>query len=124
MCGIAGWHGGNGKQDPLLLHRMLSAIVHRGPDDEGQFVDGPVALGARRLSIIDVEGGHQPIPNEDRSVWATLNGEIYNFKELRAELEAKGHVFTTRTDTEILAHGYEEWGDDFVARLNGIFGLA
>jgi asparagine synthase (glutamine-hydrolysing) len=103
---------------------MLSAIVHRGPDDEGQFVDGPVALGARRLSIIDVEGGHQPIPNEDRSVWATLNGEIYNFKELRAELEAHGHVFGTRTDTEILAHGYEEWGDDFVARLNGMFGLA
>ena len=124
MCGIAGWHGGNGEQDPLLLQRMLSAIVHRGPDDEGRFVDGTVALGARRLSIIDVSGGHQPIPNEDRSVWATLNGEIYNFKELRAELEAKGHLFASRTDTEILAHGYEQWGDDFVARLNGIFGLA
>ena len=125
MCGIAGWHGGaNSDEHPVLLRRMLSAIVHRGPDDEGQYVDGPVALGARRLSIIDVEGGHQPIPNEDRSVWATLNGEIYNFKDLRAELESKGHVFTTRTDTEVLAHGYEAWGDDFVARLNGIFGLA
>jgi asparagine synthase (glutamine-hydrolysing) len=124
MCGIAGWCGDHEDHDPLLLRRMLSAIVHRGPDDEGQFLEGPVALGARRLSIIDVAGGHQPIPNEDRSVWATLNGEIYNFKELRAELEAKGHVFTTRTDTEILAHGYEAWGDDFVERLNGIFGLA
>src|SRR5437667_2780422 len=125
MCGIAGWHGvQDAEEQSLLLTKMLSAIVHRGPDDEGQYLDGPVALGARRLSIIDVQGGHQPIPNEDRTVWAALNGEIYNFQALRAELEAKGHVFATRTDTEVIVHGYEAWGDECVTRLNGIFGLA
>ncbi len=125
MCGIAGWHAGTDvDDDPQLLQRMLSAIVHRGPDDEGRMIDGAVALGVRRLSIIDVAGGHQPIANEDRSIWATLNGEIYNFRELRAELEARGHVFRTHTDTEILVHAYEAWGDAFLARLNGIFGLA
>jgi len=125
MCGIVGWHSAqDGEQDSLLLKSMLSALVHRGPDDEGQYMDAPVALGVRRLSIIDVQGGHQPIPSEDRTVWAVLNGEIYNFQELRAELEAKGHVFATRSDTEVIVHGYEEWGDECVARLNGIFGLA
>src|SRR5437899_3012480 len=125
MCGIVGWHGGqDAEQDSVLLKSMLSALVHRGPDDEGQYMDAPVALGVRRLSIIDVQGGHQPIPSEDRTVWAVLNGEIYNFQELRAELEAKGHVFATRSDTEVIVHGYEEWGDECVARLNGIFGLA
>ncbi len=125
MCGIVGWHGGqDAEQDSVLLKSMLSALVHRGPDDEGQYLAGCVALGVRRLSIIDVQGGHQPIPSEDRTVWATLNGEIYNFQELRAELEAKGHVFATRSDTEVIVHGYEEWGDECVARLNGIFGLA
>jgi asparagine synthase (glutamine-hydrolysing) len=125
MCGIAGWYGSRHAQnDPVLLKSMLSALVHRGPDDEGQYLEGPVALGIRRLSIIDVQGGHQPISNEDGTVWVVLNGEIYNFKELRRELEAKGHDFATRTDTEVIVHGYEEWGDECVARLNGIFGLA
>jgi asparagine synthase (glutamine-hydrolysing) len=125
MCGIAGWCGSRLSQDSsVLLKNMLGAIVHRGPDDEGQYIEGPVALGIRRLSIMDVQGGHQPIPNEDRTVWVVFNGEIYNFLELRSELEAKGHVFTTHSDTEVIVHGYEEWGDACVGRLNGIFGLA
>src|SRR5262249_59114188 len=95
-----------------LLKRMLASLVHRGPDDEGEYVNGAVAIGIRRLSIIDVEGGHQPIPNEDRTVWVVLNGEIYNFRELRAELEAKGHVFATRADTEVIVHGYEQSADE------------
>jgi|HubBroStandDraft_4_1064222.scaffolds.fasta_scaffold50818_2 asparagine synthase (glutamine-hydrolysing) len=127
MCGIAGWYYSPScriPEDPVLLNSMLSALVHRGPDDEGQYVDGPVALGMRRLSIIDLEGGHQPMSNEDHTVWVVFNGEIYNFRELRRELEAKGHVFSTCADTEVIVHGYEEWGDACVARLNGIFGLA
>lgn len=125
MCGIAGWCGSRHSQDSsVLLKNMLGAIVHRGPDDEGQYIEGPVALGIRRLSIMDVQGGHQPIPNEDRTVWVVFNGEIYNFPELRSELEAKGHVFTTHSDTEVIVHGYEEWGDECIGRLNGIFGLA
>ena len=125
MCGIAGWYGCRDKQGgPLLLKSMLSMLVHRGPDDEGQYLEGPVALGSRRLSIIDVAGGHQPIFNEDRSVSVVLNGEIYNFPNLRAELEAKGHLFATHTDTEVIAHGYEEWGEGCFAHLNGIFGVA
>jgi asparagine synthase (glutamine-hydrolysing) len=125
MCGIAGWYGSQRSQDSaVLLKNMLGAIVHRGPDDEGQYIEGPIALGIRRLSIMDVQGGHQPIPNEDRTVWVVFNGEIYNFPELRAELEAKGHVFATHSDTEVIVHGYEEWGDKCLGRLNGIFGLA
>jgi len=125
MCGIAGWYDSqNAPNRPELLKNMLSMLVHRGPDDEGQHIEGPVALGIRRLSIMDVLGGHQPIPSEDRMVWVVLNGEIYNFPELRRELEAKGHVFTTKSDTEVIVHGYEEWGDHCVARFNGIFGLA
>jgi asparagine synthase (glutamine-hydrolysing) len=125
MCGIAGWYGSRrSRDDRSLLKNMLSALIHRGPDDQGEYLEGPVALGSRRLSIIDVEGGHQPIANEDGTVWVVLNGEIYNFKELRHELEAKGHVFATRSDTEVIVHGYEEWGDECVARLNGIFGFA
>ncbi|MBZ5688644.1 MAG: asparagine synthase (glutamine-hydrolyzing) [Acidobacteriia bacterium] len=125
MCGIVGWHSSEDVPGgPVLLKRMLSAIIHRGPDEEGQFIKGPIALGIRRLSIIDVEGGHQPIANEDRTVWVVLNGEIYNFRELRSELEAKGHVFATRSDTEVIVHGYEEWGDECIARLNGIFAFA
>jgi asparagine synthase (glutamine-hydrolysing) len=125
MCGIAGWYGSRQTQDDrALLKSMLSTLIHRGPDDQGEYVEGPVALGSRRLSIIDVQGGHQPISNEDGTVWVVLNGEIYNFKELRRELEGKGHVFATHTDTEVIVHGYEEWGDECIPRLNGIFGLA
>jgi asparagine synthase (glutamine-hydrolysing) len=103
---------------------MCEVIRHRGPDDEGVFVDEGVALGMRRLSIIDLSTGHQPIHNEDRTVWVVFNGEIYNFRELRAELEAAGHRFYTSTDTEVIVHAYEQWGTQAIARLRGMFGLA
>src|SRR3989304_3358577 len=102
MCGIYGIAGlgWNPSLDREILTRMGRVIVHRGPDDEGHYVNGGVGLGMRRLSIIDVEGGHQPIANEDKTVWVVCNGEIYNFKELRTELEVRGHVFSCRSDTE------------------------
>jgi asparagine synthase (glutamine-hydrolysing) len=103
---------------------MCDAIVHRGPDDSGHVVLQPAALGMRRLSIIDVAGGHQPIPNEDESAWIVFNGEIYNHHGLRRQLEARGHRFRTRADTEVILHGYEEWGDDVAGRLQGMFGFA
>jgi asparagine synthase (glutamine-hydrolysing) len=105
---------------------MNAAMVHRGPDDEGVFVDtqSGVSLGARRLAIIDVEGGHQPVTNEDRTVWAVLNGEIYNNSSLRAQLIRAGHTFTSRTDTEALVHLYEEWGDDLVHAIEGMYAFA
>lgn len=103
---------------------MLDTIVHRGPDDEGSIVLDGVALGMRRLSIIDLEGGHQPIHNEDESAWIVFNGEIYNYRELRRELRSLGHETYTESDTEVALHAWEEWGDDFVLRLNGMFGLA
>jgi asparagine synthase (glutamine-hydrolysing) len=103
---------------------MCSALAHRGPDDAGSVNLDGVTLGMRRLSIIDLEGGHQPIHNEDSRIWVVQNGEIYNHLELRAELEGRGHVFATRSDTEVLVHGYEEWGSDFVSRLNGMFAFA
>ena len=92
------------------MRRMTDTIVHRGPDDDGYFFDGPVGLGMRRLSIIDLEGGSQPIANEDGSIRIVYNGEIYNYRELRRELEAAGHVFATRADTEVVVHAYEENG--------------
>src|SRR5687767_16023255 len=103
---------------------MLHTIVHRGPDDEGVFLDDHIALGARRLSILDVDLGHQPLSNEDGTVWAALNGEIYNYRELHRELEARGHRFRTRGDTETLVHLYEEYGDAFLEHLQGMFALA
>ena len=103
---------------------MCAALVHRGPDDEGFLRDARVGFGMRRLSVIDVAGGRQPIANEDGTVVTVFNGEIYNFRELRSALEAAGHVFRTRTDTEVIVHGYEQWGEDFVARLNGMFAIA
>lgn len=126
MCGICGqFNFGNGA--PVMrrdLERMTNSIVHRGPDDEGFFIDGPVGLGFRRLSIIDLAGGHQPMSDQDQMVWVVFNGEIYNFKELRVELEAHGHVFRTQCDTEVIVHGYKQWGDEILNRLNGMFGLA
>jgi asparagine synthase (glutamine-hydrolysing) len=113
-----------GGADPSALEAMNSALVHRGPDDQGTFVDGPVGLAARRLSIIDLEGGHQPIANEDATVHVVQNGEIYNHAELRRELESRGHAFRTRCDTEVLVHLYEEHGPDFVERLRGMFAIA
>jgi asparagine synthase (glutamine-hydrolysing) len=131
MCGIAGFVESPTVAAPLgpdpsraLIRRMCDVIRHRGPDDEGVWVDDGVALGMRRLSIIDLSTGHQPIHNEDRSVWIVFNGEIYNFKELRRDLEAAGHHFYTSTDTEAIVHAYEQWGTAAIARLRGMFGLA
>lgn len=123
MCGICGlWTG----HDPVdgRLDRMLTAIHHRGPDGEGRFCRPGLALGMRRLAIIDLAGGDQPIFNEDGSVAVVFNGEIYNFRELRTELERTGHRFATRCDTEVLVHGYEQWGDEVLDRLVGMFALA
>jgi asparagine synthase (glutamine-hydrolysing) len=125
MCGIYGILHLDGAPAPAeTLPRMGRVTIHRGPDDDGALYDGPCALGMRRLSIIDVAGGHQPICNEDRTVWVVANGEIYNYRELRAELEAQGHRFSTGSDCETIVHLYEQHGDDFVTRLNGMFGFA
>ena len=103
---------------------MADSIAHRGPDDEGYFVSGPIGLGFRRLSIIDLAGGHQPMADAEETVWVIFNGEIYNFKELRLELEQLGYCFRTNCDTEVIVHGYREWGTDVFNHLNGMFGLA
>src|ERR1700757_3578478 len=126
MCGIAGMvSAASGDQiDADVIHRMCQAIVHRGPDDEGLFVKNGTGLGMRRLSIIDLAGGHQPVFNEDRSLWIVFNGEIYNFPELRADLEKRGHRFYTHTDTEVIVHLYEDLGADCVKKLRGMFAFA
>jgi len=124
MCGICGIAHVNRPVDPALLSRMGESIAHRGPDGAGQEVFGNVGLGHRRLSIIDLAGGAQPMANEDGSVWVTYNGEIYNFVEVRRDLEARGHRFRTRCDTEVLVHGHEEYGAELPRRLNGIFAYA
>lgn len=127
MCGIAGFVSLSGENLPCMeaaLTPMIQKLTHRGPDDEGSYIAAGVALGHRRLSIIDLEGGHQPIGNEDGTVQAVVNGEIYNFAELRAELEATGHRFSTRSDSEVIVHLYEAHGQDFVKRLRGMFALA
>mgnify|MGYP001227086253 CR=1 FL=1 len=124
MCGICGVAGGDLPAGRDLVARMCASMVHRGPDDEGSVHVGGVTLGMRRLSIIDIEGGHQPIHNEDSTVWVVQNGEIYNHLELRAQLIASGHAFATQSDTEVLVHGYEEWGEPMVERLNGMFAFA
>jgi asparagine synthase (glutamine-hydrolysing) len=126
MCGIAGIIGTDRSYvaDPTDLRRMCQTIVHRGPDDEGIYTQGHVGLGMRRLSIIDLSTGHQPIHNEDRSIWVVFNGEIYNFPPLRSELEKRGHRFYTNTDTEVIVHLYEEFGADCVEKLRGMFAIA
>ncbi len=121
MCGICGLVGDN---DPVLLDRMLDRLVHRGPDEEGMHYDSGVALGVRRLRVINPTGGHQPVRNETGSVWAVLNGEIYNYRELRKELIQKGHHFQSDGDTEVLVHLYEEEGPEAVYRLRGMFAYA
>ena len=121
MCGIFGFAGSPDRQ---LLGRMAAAIVHRGPDDAGAFETPSVSLGHRRLSIIDREGGHQPVANEDETVWLVYNGEVYNYRELRAELEAAGHTFRTHCDSEVIVHAYEEWGPACAARFNGMWAFA
>jgi asparagine synthase (glutamine-hydrolysing) len=125
MCGIAGFVNRAGQgADRAIVERMTAALAHRGPDGDGFYCAGPVALGHRRLSIIDVTGGAQPMANEDGTVWVTYNGELYNELEIRPELEARGHRYQTVSDTESLVHLYEEVGVDFVRRLNGMFALA
>ena len=126
MCGIAGIAAITDARPPTVdqIRAMCETIVHRGPDGEGLDVQNNVGLGMRRLAIIDLAGGDQPIFNEDKSVRTVFNGEIYNFRELRHELEQCGHIFATSSDTEVLVHGYEEWGTDLPCRLNGMFAFA
>lgn len=126
MCGIYGILNYDREKQPAesILAAMGGVITHRGPDDFGHYQGQGIGLGMRRLSIIDVSGGHQPLSNEDETVWIVLNGEIYNFQSLREELESKGHHFRTRSDTEVIVHLYEEEGLDFLKRLRGMFGLA
>jgi len=132
MCGIAGF--ADSRMAPAgvaasgaefsLVHRMCDAIRHRGPDDEGIHAEPGIGLGMRRLSIIDLAGGRQPIHNETRTVWVVFNGEIYNYRALRRELEGRGHAFATASDTETIVHAYEEWGEAAFGRLRGMFGIA
>jgi len=126
MCGICGQFNfaNNFPIDRDTIARMASSIAHRGPDDEGYFISGPIGFGFRRLSIIDLAGGHQPMSDPEQTVWVIFNGEIYNFKELRVELEQLGYRFRTNCDTEVIVHGYREWGADVLNHLNGMFGLA
>jgi asparagine synthase (glutamine-hydrolysing) len=134
MCGIAGFADAvpparDASQPRLdaefnLVHRMCDVIRHRGPDDEGIHVEAGVGLGMRRLSIIDLATGHQPIHNETQTVWVVFNGEIYNYRDLRADLEARGHRFYTSSDTETIVHAYEEWAEDAFRRLRGMFAIA
>src|SRR5690349_8150216 len=122
MCGICGF---TGAPDRAVLARMADAIVHRGPDDAGYWDTVDVSLGMRRLSIVDLETGQQPVFNEDGTIAVVFNGEIYNHVELRAELEGQGHRFQTHhSDTEVLVHLYEQHGDDFLHKLNGMFAIA
>ena len=126
MCGICGQYNFEDRAPVFKqnIEKMTTTLIHRGPDDVGYYIEGPIGLGFRRLSIIDLEGGHQPMSDLTGSVWVVFNGEIYNFPELRAQLEGHGHVFRTRCDTEVIVHGYKQWGDDVLNRLNGMFGLA
>ncbi len=121
MCGINGYVN---IDDSNLIKKMNKAIEHRGPNDSGVYSDKGIFLGNRRLSIIDIKGGHQPVHNEDNTIWITFNGEIYNFKELKENLEKSGHRFYTNTDTEAIVHLYEKYGDKFVEKLRGMFALA
>jgi asparagine synthase (glutamine-hydrolysing) len=122
MCGICGF---SGPQNKMILKKMKDAMVHRGPDEEGFYSDGKMNLGIRRLSIIDLETGQQPVHNEDKSLWTVFNGEIYNFQELRKELMEQDHTFyTDHSDTEVIVHLYEEYGGDFLCQMNGMFAIA
>jgi len=121
MCGITGYLGQGNKE---ILKKMTDSLKHRGPDDKGFYFNENIGLGHRRLSIIDLETGHQPIANEDKTIWLIFNGEIYNYKELRERLINQGHKFSTQTDTEVMVHLYEEKGEDFLKELNGMFALA
>src|ERR1044072_2401225 len=123
MCGIAGIFefGRDARAETVALRRMCEVISHRGRDDQGVYAHGPVGIGMRRLSIVDLATGHQPISNEDGSVWVVFNGEVYNYQELRQDLIARGHRFTTNSDTETLIHLYEQEDVDGIAKLRGMF---
>src|SRR3989338_11282471 len=121
MCGIAGFYG---FRDDKLIKKISKELEHRGPDGEGFYLDDKVTLLNRRLAIIDRPGGGQPIFNEDKTLAITFNGEIYNFSQIRRELVKSGHKFRTKTDTEVIVHGYEEWGTRCFDRLNGMFAIA
>ena len=124
MCGFAGFVGEVENREQVL-ENMIDTIIHRGPDSSGKFVDEDAALGFRRLSIIDLsESGDQPLYNEDRSKVLVFNGEIYNYQELREELIQAGHTFVSNTDSETLIHGYEQWGEELVYRLRGMYAFA
>jgi asparagine synthase (glutamine-hydrolysing) len=126
MCGICGRLNFKNRQpvDAQTITRMTRSMVHRGPDDQGIHISGELGLGFRRLSIIDIAGGHQPMSDDQSSVWVVFNGDIYNFPELKEELVGYGHRFRTRSDTEVIVHGYKQWGKGLFKRLNGMFGLA
>ena len=124
MCGICGWVSTKDKIDANVLDRMCDTLEHRGPDDKGVFIESSMGIAMRRLSIIDVSSGHQPIHNEDKSLWIVFNGEIYNYLELRSELEKKGHKFYTNSDTETIVHLYEEFGERAPEKLRGMFAFA
>lgn len=126
MCGICGQLNfrRNEAVEPDTIRRMTDTMVHRGPDDEGYFISGSLGLGFRRLSIIDLLGGHQPMSDPDETVWIIFNGEIYNYQELRIHLRSRGHQFRTNSDTEVIIYGYKEWGTGVFKHLNGMFGLA
>src|SRR5436190_15559661 len=125
MCGITGFINANGSAvDRSVLEAMNHAIVHRGPDEDGFYVYENVGLAMRRLSIIDLAGGKQPIHNADKTKWIVFNGEIYNYRELRDDLEKRGHKFYTKSDTEAVVHLYDEYGTDFLKLLRGMFALA
>ncbi len=123
MCGFAGFTGTCTDGDKVL-ENMMNRIIHRGPDSAGTYIDEKIHMGFRRLSIVDLNNGSQPMFNEDKSIVVTFNGEIYNYSELRADLEAKGHIFANNADTEVLLHAYEEYGEDMVAKLRGMFAFA
>ncbi|MCB1155094.1 asparagine synthetase B, partial [bacterium] len=122
MCGIAGVYSPDPNEASIAP--MVECLTHRGPDDGGMHRDGPVQLGIRRLAVIDLVTGDQPMTNRDGSIVVVYNGEIFNYKELTAELSAKGYVFKSKSDTEVLAHGFQEWGEDLVDHLNGQFAFA
>ena len=123
MCGICGFTGKPDNREEVI-RKMTGVITHRGPDSDGFFSDDYISMGFRRLSIIDLQAGNQPIYNEDKTLVLTFNGEIYNYKELRSELTKSGHTFATDSDSEVLVHGFEEWGEDMLPRLRGMFGFA
>jgi asparagine synthase (glutamine-hydrolysing) len=126
MCGITGivYIDKERKADAAILKNMADSIFHRGPDDEGYYLNNNVGLGFRRLSIIDLSTGHQPLSNEDQSIWIVFNGEIYNYKELQDDLIRQGHVFRTKSDTETIVHLYEQYGIDCLEKLRGMFAFA